>query len=146
VVGPSRRATETPAPWLLRVAHWLLTTTPEDFGYFSRRWSWETLAEVLPWENGARKSEATIRRGLKRLGFVWRRPRPVVGPVDLDYAEKLQGIRDLLTSMADDETAVFQDEVDTLRSSPGKKSPSRSSSPCGKSSWIRVRNFLQGLF
>ncbi len=112
VVGPSRRAAEVPAPWLLRVAHWLLTATPEDFGYFRRRWSCETLAEVLAWETGTRKSAETVRRGLKRLGFVWRRPRPVVGPVDPHYAEKLQGIKDLLTSMADDETAVFQDEVD----------------------------------
>jgi putative transposase len=112
VVGPIRPAAETPALWLLRVAHWLLTTTPEDFGYFRCRWSCETLAEVLAWETGSRRSAETVRRGLRRLGFVWRRPRPVVGPVDPEYAEKLQGIRDLLTSMTDDETAVFQDEVD----------------------------------
>jgi putative transposase len=103
---------QVPPEWLGRVAGWLSLATPEDFGYFRRRWSCETLAEVLAWETGVRKSAETIRRGLHRLGFVWRRPRPVVGPVDPDYAEKLQRIRDLLADLPPDEAAVFQDEVD----------------------------------
>lgn len=101
-----------PPPWLARVAEWVAAATPEDFGYFRRRWSCETLAEVLAWETGIRKSAETVRRGLRRLGFVWRRPRPVVGPVDPEHAEKLQKIRDLLAALPAGETAVFQDEVD----------------------------------
>jgi len=58
-----------------RVAGWLTTKTPEDFGYFPRRWSCETLAEVLAWEASVRVSAETVRRALRRLGFVWRRPR-----------------------------------------------------------------------
>jgi transposase len=49
---------------------------------------------------------------LRRLGFVWRRPRPVVGPVDPKYDEKVQAIRALLAGLPDRETAVFEDEVD----------------------------------
>jgi transposase len=98
--------------WAARVADWLTTKTPGDFGYFRRRWSCETLAEVLAWEAGVRVSAETVRRVLRRLGFVWRRPRPVVGPVDPDRAEKLRAIQDLLKNLPADETAVFQDEVD----------------------------------
>lgn len=98
--------------WMVQVAQWLRTKSPEDFGYFRRRWSCDTLAEVLAWETGVRLSAETVRRGLRELGFVWRRPRPVVGPRDPEYAEKLQKIRDLLATLPPDETAVFEDEVD----------------------------------
>jgi putative transposase len=103
---------ETIPLWLVQVAQWLLTKSPEDFGYFRRRWSCETLAEMLAWETGVRLSAETVRRGLHELGFVWRRPRPVVGPEDPEYAEKLQCIRELLARLPPDETAVFEDEVD----------------------------------
>jgi putative transposase len=98
--------------WQTRIARWVAKKTPEDFGYFRRRWSCETLAEVLAWETGVKRSAETIRRGLHQMNFVWRRPRPVVGPVDPDHAQKLQRIRDLLAQLPADETAVFQDEVD----------------------------------
>jgi transposase len=98
--------------WAMHVVDWLTTKTPEDFGYFRRRWSCETLAEVLAWEVGVRVSAETVRRALRRLGFVWRRPRPVVGPVDPERATKLKAIQDLLRNLPDNETAVFQDEVD----------------------------------
>jgi putative transposase len=98
--------------WLVQVARWLANTTPADFGYFRTRWSCETLAEVLAWEAGVRKSGEAVRRGLRRLGFVWRRPRPVVGPVDPEYGEKVRAIRDLLARLPADEAAVFEDEVD----------------------------------
>lgn len=106
------RDEESMPSWLTRVAQWVAKATPEDFGYFRRRWSCETLAEVLAWETGTQRSAEAIRRALHRLGFVWRRPRPVVGPVDPDHAKKLQRIRDLLARLPADETAVFQDEVD----------------------------------
>ena len=98
--------------WLLQVAGWLSGQLPEDFGYFRTRWSCETLAEVLAWETGQRLSAETVRRGLQRLGFVWRRPRPVLGPSDPQRAEKLRKIQALLRGLTTDETAVFQDEVD----------------------------------
>jgi transposase len=99
-------------PWAEQLARWVTTRTPEDFGYFRRRWSCETLAEVLAWELDVRVSAETVRRVLHRLRYVWRRPRPVVGPVDPDHATKLAAIHELLTTLPADETAVFQDEVD----------------------------------
>jgi transposase len=98
--------------WLLTVQRWLQTRTPQDFGYFRSRWSCAALAETLAWETGTRLSSETIRRGLTRLGWVWRRPRPIVGPTDPQYDQKIQAIRNLLAALPENETALFQDEVD----------------------------------
>ena len=98
--------------WLLTVQRWLQTRTPQDFGYFRSRWSCAALAETLAWETGRRLSGETIRRGLARLGWVWRRPRPVVGPTDQQFDQKIQAIGELLSALPEDETALFQDEVD----------------------------------
>jgi transposase len=88
------------------------TRTPRDFGFFRSRWSCATLAETLAWATGLRVHGETLRRVLRRVGWVWRRPRPVVGPSDPDYVVKLQRIHVLLNQLPPNETAVFQDEVD----------------------------------
>lgn len=111
VLNQNPRPQHTPA-WLLKVVRWLTRFTPQEFGFFRGRWSCETLAHLLAWEDGLRLSAETIRRALRRLGFVWRRPRPVLGPTDPEYAEKLGRIRRLLAGLPQDEVAVFQDEVD----------------------------------
>ena len=98
--------------WATRVIEWLCEHTPQDFGYFRSRWSCATLAEVLAWEAGHRVCPETVRRTLRPAGYVWRRPRPVVGPEDPEYTEKLRRIQQLLEKLPLDETAVFQDEVD----------------------------------
>src|SRR6516225_9511842 len=98
--------------WLPIVQNWLMNTTPQDFGYLRQRWTCEMLAEVLAWENDIHLSAETVRRALHRAGFVWRRPRPVVGPTDPDYTEKMERLGELLTQLPDDETVDFQDEVD----------------------------------
>ena len=112
LLGRDERGPEEIPLWLARVGHWLLTKAPGDFGYSRSRWSCEALAEVLARETGTRLSRETIRRGLRRLEFVWRRPRPVVGPSDPERDAKLAEIRRLLAELPEDETAVFQDEVD----------------------------------
>jgi putative transposase len=108
-----QRVTERPTPrWLVKVLDWVNNFTPQDFGYFHSRWSCEILSNLLAWEQGVRLSAEMIRRGLHRLGFAWRRPRPVVGLTDPEYAQKLRTIRSLLASLPSHELAVFQDEVD----------------------------------
>jgi putative transposase len=57
-------------------------------------------------------SRETIRRWLHRGGLVYRRPRPVLGPKDPERQAKLDTLRKLLAELPEDETAVFQDEVD----------------------------------
>jgi len=106
-------APEPQVPWWLgKVVAWLTSKTPEDFGYLRRRWSCELLAEVLAWEHGVRVSGETMRRGLQRMEFVWRRPRPVVGLRDPEFRPKLRRIQALLRHLPPTEEAVFQDEVD----------------------------------
>jgi putative transposase len=102
----------TVAHWLMVVVRWLLQYTPRDFGFFRARWSCALLAVLLWEEEAIRLSPETIRRGLHRMEFVWRRPRPVLGPRDPLYEAKLRRIRRLLARLPADETAVFQDEVD----------------------------------
>lgn len=103
---------QTVADWLLVVVRWLLGKTPRDFGFFRSRWSCALLV-ILLWEReGIRLSAETVRRGLHQMQFVWRRPRPVVGPRDPEHEAKLRRIRRLLASLPADETVVFQDEVD----------------------------------
>lgn len=112
ILGEQSEPTPKVPAWLKRISRWLTHRTPQDFGFFRARWSCGLLAETLAWETGLRLSAETIRRGLKWLGWVWRRPRPVVGPTDPEYDAKVQQIRNLLAALPRDETALFQDEVD----------------------------------
>jgi putative transposase len=98
--------------WLIIITRWLLQFTPRDFGFFRSRWSCEGLALLLREQYGIWLCAETIRRGLHRMQFVWRRPRPVVGPLDPEHAAKLREIQGLLAQLPADETVVFEDEVD----------------------------------
>jgi putative transposase len=100
------------AYWLIVVMRWLLQFTPQDFGFFRSRWSCELLALLLREREDIRLSPETIRRGMHRMEFVWRRPRPVVGPRDPEHATKLRQIQRFIARLPRDETVVFQDEVD----------------------------------
>jgi putative transposase len=100
------------AQWLIVVVRWLLAKTPQDFGFFRTRWSCALLAMLLWEQENIRVSPETVRRGLLRMEFVWRRPRPVVGPRDPQHAAKLRKIQRLIAALPADETVVFQDEVD----------------------------------
>lgn len=98
--------------WLIVVVRWLLHKTPQDFGFFRTRWSCALLALLLWEQERIRISPETVRRGMRQMEFVWRRPRPVVGPRDPQYDANLRKIQRLIASLAADETVVFQDEVD----------------------------------
>jgi putative transposase len=100
------------AYWLILVARWLISHTPRDFGFFRSRWSCALLSLLLWEQHGLRLGPEAVRRGLQRMGFVWRRPRPVVGPCDPEHDRKIQRLQRLLRHLPPDETAVFQDEVD----------------------------------
>jgi transposase len=112
VLQQAQPATTTIPLWLRRIWNWVTGKTPQDFGFYRARWSCSALAETLAWETGQRLSTETVRRGLARLGFVWRRPRPIVGLNDPEYTAKVRRLRRLLNSLPADETALFQDEVD----------------------------------
>jgi hypothetical protein len=86
--------------------------TPRDFGFPRSRWTCALLA-LVPWRFAGRHvGRETIRRWLHQERMVWRRPRPVLGPVDPQRAAKPARIRRLLAQLPASEVVVFQDEVD----------------------------------
>jgi putative transposase len=113
---PAALGTEPPpvrrVPWWWgRLLVWALEFTPGDFGFRRSRWSCVALAVALRETIGVRVGRETVRRILGDLGFVWRRPRPVVGPADPDHAGKMRALRRLLGHLPANEVAVYQDEV-----------------------------------
>jgi putative transposase len=98
--------------WVALVVQWVTSKTPRDFGFFRSRWSCVVIVLLLKEDYQVTTSAETIRRWLHREQLVWRRPRPVLGPVDPQRAKKLCKIRELLAGLPADEVAVFEDEVD----------------------------------
>jgi transposase len=56
----------------------LLVLSPERFGYHATHWTVRLLQDQLRLNTGEKYSDDTIRRGLHRLGYVWKRPRYVL--------------------------------------------------------------------
>ena len=94
------------------VITWITDFLPSHFGFVRSRWTCELMAVLLAQEVKLSVSRETIRRWLHREGIVWRRPRPVTGPVDPERKKIWHELRELLGNLPDHEIAVFQDEVD----------------------------------
>jgi transposase len=107
--GPPRRFG---AAFAALLVHWVLHLTPRTFGLFRSRWCCQTLVLLLWQLHGIVVSRETVRRSLHEAHLVWRRPRPVLRRQDPLRAEKLTQLRRLLEGLPDDETVVFEDEVD----------------------------------
>jgi transposase len=106
--APPRLATH----WARLVVHWVTHLLPRDFSFLRSRWSCETLALLLGWRCDIQVSRETVRRWLHREQIVWRRPRPVLRRQDPERETVLADLRKLLLELPDDETVVFEDEVD----------------------------------
>jgi transposase len=98
--------------WTDLVVEWITRQTPRVFGFFRSRWSCALLALVLQRDYALDVGRETIRRWLHREDLVWRRPRPALDRQDPNREAILQGLRVLLRDLPDDETVVFEDEVD----------------------------------
>jgi putative transposase len=94
------------------VVGWATQAAPRACGFLRSRWCCATLALLLWQQYRLKVSRETVRRWLGRADLVWRRPRPVLARQDPDRAALLAGLRALLVGLPDDETAVFEDEVD----------------------------------
>jgi transposase len=68
---------------------WSLSQPPDALGYASVGWTTALMREHLATWMGVRVSDATIRRALHRLDYVWKRPRYVLQP-DPDREKKKQ--------------------------------------------------------
>jgi putative transposase len=98
--------------WVAVLVSWVTTKTPRDFGFLRSRWSCAVLALLLRDRHGVTASRETVRRWLHRGTLVYRRPRPVLKPDEEERQAKLAELRKLLEGLPDDETAVWQDEVE----------------------------------
>jgi transposase len=107
--GPKRRLAEG---WADLVADWVLHRTPGAFGFLRGRWCCALLALTLWRVCRLHVSRETVRRWLHERDLVWRRPRPVLRRADPQREAILAGLRALVRNLPDDETVVFEDEVD----------------------------------
>ncbi len=98
--------------WLALAVTWITTKVPRDFGYLRSRWCCELVAFLMLRDHDLQVSRETVRRWLHRGGLVYRRPRPIVKPDETERRAKLAELRQILADLPDNETAVFQDEVD----------------------------------
>ena len=99
-------------PWIQRVVGWVLTQTPRAFGLLRSRWCCAVLVVVLGQRYRVGVSRETVRRWLHQADLVWRRPRPVLRRPDPERDAIVADLRALLRDRPDDETVVFEDEVD----------------------------------
>jgi len=98
--------------WIAVLVAWVTTKTPSDFGFLRSRWSCAVLALLLREREGVSASRETVRRLLHRGNLVYRRPRPIPPPNEDQRQARLAELRALLESLPDDETVVWQDEVE----------------------------------
>jgi putative transposase len=106
--SPTRLA----ARWAALVVEWVTHKVPRDFGFLRSRWCCEVLALLLLRLHQVEVSRETVRRWLRQQQIVWRRPRPVLRRQDPERQAILDGLRQLLRHLPEDETVVWEDEVD----------------------------------
>jgi transposase len=81
---------------------------PTECGWLRSRWSCKLLALEIFKQRALVVSQETVRRVLHRLGFRWRRPRPVPPPKDpIEKRKRLEAIAEMLER----EWSFFQDET-----------------------------------
>ncbi len=85
---------------------------PTERGWLRSRWSCKLLVFELFKERALVVSRETVRRALHRLGFRWRRPRPLPPHEDSEdrREQKRARLEDVL-SMVDKAGSFFQDET-----------------------------------
>ena len=72
-----------PAAWTEDCSKWLqrfLDRSPAELGYFAVNWTVSLLRDPLQMCLGKKFSDHTIRRALRQLDYVWKRPRYVLKP------------------------------------------------------------------
>lgn len=86
--------------------------SPTEHGWLRSRWSCKLLAVELNKERMVVASRETVRRALHRLGFRWRRPRPVPPEKDSDqYKEQKRARLSDVLSMVEKAGSFFQEET-----------------------------------
>jgi transposase len=92
----------------------LLDGSPVEDGYEFTTWTVPLLNEHLKQKLGLEVSDETVRRALRRLEFVWRRPRWAISYEDPRFDERMEAIEAALEraqGRADGPTVLFEDEA-----------------------------------
>jgi transposase len=90
-----------------------LDQAPDHFGYQATGWTVPLLQTHLSHWGLTDLSDATIRRQLHALGYVWKRPRYVLDP-DPRRAAKMRRIRRYVRELGPRDLFLFEDETDLL--------------------------------
>ena len=90
-----------------------LDQPPDHFGYQATGWTVPLLQSHLAHWGLTGLSDATLRRQLHDLGYVWKRPRYVLDP-DPRRAAKMRRIRRYVKGLGPRDVALFEDETDLL--------------------------------
>lgn len=100
----------------------LLHAPPSSHGVNRTSWTMPTLESVLR-SQGVAANQATISQLIKESGFQWKHARIVLTSADPDYREKVDAIKSILASLADDEAFFSIDEYGpiSIRPKGGKK-------------------------
>jgi transposase len=76
-----RKGSGHPSVWtpqLRAILAQSLKQRPDPWGYHASQWTVPVLIEHLATQSGQRVSDSTVRRQLRRMGYVWKRPRYVL--------------------------------------------------------------------
>lgn len=99
----------------------VLAGSPLDEGYDFTTWTVPLMGEHLKRRLRLEVSDETVRRAMRRLEFVWRRPRWSIEAEDPHYDERMEAIdaalRQARTS-AEAPTVLFEDETTFRRLPP----------------------------
>jgi len=92
----------------------LISGSPSDAGFKRTTWTRELLVRVAGERTGIHVSVTVMGRVLRRLGARRGRPKPTVAcPLSERHRRRrLAKVRTLLSTLPDDEVAVYEDEVD----------------------------------
>jgi transposase len=112
----TRHSTGRPREWdedaqaILRAS---LDQPPDYFGYQATAWTIPLLQSHLAHWGLTGFCDATLRRQLHALGYVWKRPRYVLAPDPL-RAAKMRRIRRYIKELGPRDVVLFEDETDLL--------------------------------
>lgn len=81
---------------------------PDHFGYQATGWTVPLLQTHLAHWGWTDRSDATLRRELHALGYVWKRPRYVLDP-DPRRAAKMRRIRQYIKALGPRDVVLFED-------------------------------------
>lgn len=98
----------------LSMLYGVVDGSPRDYGYARSTWTQELLAKVMEKLSGVKVHRSTMSRALAMIGACLGRPRPTVGCPWSKPAKqrRLREIEWVLETLAPDELAFYEDEVD----------------------------------